>query len=229
MLRTTPLAADATLAGFLRWDGRLARESADAALYEVWLRAITREIAARISKDHGGQHADLSPKTVLRMLSHPDSDAFGADAAGARNTLLGTTLAAARRELGRLLGADASKWSWGTLHVMQFRHALDRLTDTTRTLDPAPVPRPGDGYTVNATFSDGDSWGQVDGATYREILDTSDWDRSLAINTPGQSGQPGSRHYSDLLPLWDAGRYFPLAYSRQAVDAATIDTLLIEP
>ena len=67
------------------------------------------------------------------------------------------------------------------------------------------------------------------GASYREILDTSDWDQSVAVNTPGQSGQPGSPHYSDLMPLWDAGRYFPLLYSRKAVEAETTERLVLEP
>jgi len=57
----------------------------------------------------------------------------------------------------------------------------------------------------------------------------SDWDQSVAINTPGQSGQPGSRHYADLMPLWDAGRYFPLNYSRKAVEENTVDRLLLQP
>ena len=52
---------------------------------------------------------------------------------------------------------------------------------------------------------------------------------SVAINVPGQSGQPGSKHYDDLLPLWSAGRYFPLRYSRSAVDAVTADVLTLEP
>src|SRR5947199_9523089 len=50
--------------------------------------------------------------------------------------------------------------------------------------------------------------------SYREIFDLSNWDKAVAINTPGQSGQPGSRHYSDLLSLWEAGQYFPLVYSK---------------
>ena len=84
---------------------------------------------------------------------------------------------------------------------------------------------------MNATGFD-ESWGsweQIEGASYREILDTSDWDQSVAVNTPGQSGQPGSRHYSDLMPLWDAGRYFPLSYSQQAVEKNTLDRLTLLP
>jgi penicillin amidase len=82
---------------------------------------------------------------------------------------------------------------------------------------------------VNATGYYGGSFDQVSGASYREILDTSDWDRSVAVNTPGQSGQPGSTHYSDLLPLWDQGKYFPLAYSKEAVEKVTTDRLTLTP
>jgi penicillin G amidase len=91
------------------------------------------------------------------------------------------------------------------------------------------VPRPGDDYTVNATGFLGDSFEQGSGASFREILDTSDWDKSVAVNTPGQSGQPGSVHYSDLLPLWSEGKYFPLVYSREAVEKATTDRLELRP
>jgi penicillin G amidase len=51
----------------------------------------------------------------------------------------------------------------------------------------------------------------------------------VGINVPGQSGQPGSKHYDDLLPLWSTGQYFPLSYSRAAVDAATTDVLQLIP
>ena len=96
-------------------------------------------------------------------------------------------------------------------------------------MDLGPVPRPGDEYTVNATgFRDG-GFEQGSGASYREVLDTSDWDRSVAVNTPGQSGQPESPHYSDLLPLWRDGKYFPLLYSRPAVESETVDRLVLQP
>jgi len=95
-------------------------------------------------------------------------------------------------------------------------------------LDLGPLARPGDEYTPNATGM-GDSWEQISGASYRQILDLNNWDRSWVINTPGQSGQPGSPHYSDLMQLWDVGRYFPLLYSRRAVEGETTDRLTLEP
>jgi penicillin amidase len=51
----------------------------------------------------------------------------------------------------------------------------------------------------------------------------------LVQDTPGQSGQPGSRHYDDLLKLWAEGRYFPLLYSRGRVEASARQRLLLQP
>jgi penicillin amidase len=90
------------------------------------------------------------------------------------------------------------------------------------------VGRGGDGSTVNATSS-GSDFRQTSGASYRQILDLSDWDRSVATNVPGQSGEPGSPHYDDLLQLWSEGKYHPLAFSRQAVEKVTRHRLILKP
>ena len=60
-------------------------------------------------------------------------------------------------------------------------------------------------------------------------MDLADWDRATATSTPGQSGQPGSPHYADLLPLWAAGEYFPLAFSQKKVEEVTQHRLLLLP
>jgi len=235
LLQSTPLKYDPALASFLRWDGRLTRESSQAALYEVWFQQICVALRERFSKKDGGhlqklsgRYADLPPDTVLRILVNPDRDIFGGNPLSGRDQTLADTLRSTRKELEKLQGPDASQLSWGMLHTVHFRHALDQQPGAKDVLDLGPLSRPGDEYTVNATGY-GDSWEQVSGASYREILDTSDWDQSVAVNTPGQSGQPGSPHYSDLMPLWDAGRYFPLLYSRKAVESETTDRLLLEP
>jgi penicillin amidase len=165
----------------------------------------------------------------MQILISPDKDLFGDHPLENRDQLLKDALQVAHAELEKWMGPDSRQWSWGKLHTVSFRHSLDRLAGSKDNLDLGPIPRPGDEYTVNATGTPEDSWQQISGASYREILDTSDWDQSVAVNTPGQSGQPGSRHYSDLLPLWDAGRYFPLVYSRRAVEHETTDRLVLKP
>jgi penicillin G amidase len=232
LLRSTTLSTtskdDSTLASFLRWDGRLTRESSDAALYEVWFQQICTALGKRFSPEHD-RHDDLRPNAVLLTLTNPQKNLFGENPLAARDQLLIASLSSTRNQLAKLLGPDASQWSWGKLHVVHFRHALDRQPGARALFDLGPLSRPGDEYTVNATGAYGDSWEQVSGASYREIIDPSDWDHSLAVNTPGQSGQPGSPHYSDLMRLWDAGRYFPLLYSRKAVEGETTDRLVLEP
>jgi penicillin amidase len=90
------------------------------------------------------------------------------------------------------------------------------------------VPRGGDANTVNNT-SPGPDFRQGHGASFRLIADLADWDRSVATSVPGQSGESGSPHYDDLLPLWAEGRYFPLVYSRAAVERETRERLLLRP
>jgi penicillin amidase len=229
LLRSTPLNGDRSLVGFLKWNGALKRESSDAALYEMWFRDICLALAKLFSPEHPERYNDLTPDTVLRITATPDAQLFGRDPVGRRNRMLEETLESARQELAGLMGPDPSHWSWGEMHTIRFRHALDLRTGAMETLDLGPLARPGDEYTVNATGMDEDSWEQASGASYREILDIGNWDRSVAVNTPGQSGQPGSPHYSDLITMWDAGKYFPLLYSHKAVEAGAMHRLELEP
>jgi penicillin amidase len=101
---------------------------------------------------------------------------------------------------------------WGQQHTRAFRHPL------LRSFDLGPVERSGGAGTVAA-----------DGASYREIFDVANWDRSLVINVPGQSGQPGSPFYDTLLRMWANNEYFPLAFSPQAVEKAAKLRLTLRP
>ena len=79
--------------------------------------------------------------------------------------------------------------------------------DARAKLDVGPRPRGGDSYTVDAT---GSSDNQTSGGSFKIIADTENWDNSVGINNPGQSGNVDSPHYRDLFKLWANGRYFPV-------------------
>ncbi len=221
-------APDSSAQLLLQWDDVVTRESAAAALYEIWLGETTRGVIHKAAPKSLWSLLDSqwTPATLLRVLANPQI--FGMTAADGDQILL-DSLKTATARLTQLEGPDSAKWAWGKLHVVRFRHPVDRAADSGAGFDLGPVPRPGDSYTVNATEYFDDSFEQVSGASYREILDTADWDQSLAVNTPGQSGERGSKHYSDLLPLWDHGQYFPLSYTREAVEKVTTDRLELEP
>ena len=112
--------------------------------------------------------------------------------------------------------------TWGDLHKIIFRHPLN-ATKFSR----GPITRPGDATTVNATS--GPRFYQTNGASYREIIDLSNWDRSVMTNVPGESGDPTSKHYDDLIEDWAWGQYHPMAFSRKAVEAVTEERLTLKP
>jgi len=120
------------------------------------------------------------------------------------------SLARAIAELTGEQGSDWSGWRWGRMHTRAFPHPFLSAFDL------PTVERPGGSGTVAA-----------DGASYREIFDVADWDRSRVTNTPGQSGQPGSPFYGNLLPLWADDVYFPLVYSRARVEQERAHRLVL--
>ena len=70
---------------------------------------------------------------------------------------------------------------------------------------------------------------QTSGGSFKIIVDTADWDNSLGINNPGQSGDPDSPHYRDLFELWSRGKYFPAFYSRAKVESVAESRLTLQP
>jgi penicillin amidase len=218
----------ATLAG---WDGSLSRESQAAALYAAWLQELLRGLyQPHVPKSlvEALATGDRVP-VLLAALEQPEVKWFGNDAMAGRDRLLEQSLKRAAKRLERSMSADNTLWRWGKLHTITFRHALGSLgPEFAKALNLGPIERPGDGLTPNATRHD-NSFRQVNGATYRHVFDLADWDRGVATSAPGQSGQPGSSHYADLLPLWAEGRAFPLLYTRQAIEQATLHKLQLAP
>jgi penicillin amidase len=214
----------------LDWDCALRADSPQAALYELWAAELRSAVTARaVPEAVRTARGKLPLSQVVNELSQPQPAVFGANPVASRDAMLVETLRAALEKLSAAQGTDLTHWSWGALHRVMFRHPLDASPGAAALFDRGPVQRSGDGYVVQATGFDDGSLDQVSGASYREIFDLANWDKSVAINVPGQSGQPGSKHYDDLLPLWSNAQYFPLYYSKTAVDAATTDVLELVP
>ncbi|MDX2149419.1 MAG: penicillin acylase family protein [Bryobacteraceae bacterium] len=189
----------------LAWDCRMDAASAPALLYAVWVAKLPAAIFG------------LGPMPTLEVTLR----ALEANPA-AHTGALARSFSEALVEIRRAYGSDAARWQWGALHKAMFRHPLGRPE-----LHRGPVPTPGDAHTVNAAA--GRQWQHTNGASYRQILDTADWDKSVMTNVPGESGDPDSRHYSDLLDDWAKGKYHPLPYSRKAVEAATVERITLTP
>ena len=77
--------------------------------------------------------------------------------------------------------------------------------------------RGGSGSTLNVNNFRGNDFSIVHGASFSMVLDVGNWDESRMTNTPGQSGDPRSPYYDNLLAGWAADDTFPLVYSRDKV------------
>jgi len=209
------------------WDGDLAADSAAGVIYAFWLQELLDDY-----------YQPLVPKEQLDIVRNSSGvqrmfDDLHARTGELRNAgpggILHRTFAAAVKKAIAAQGADPAKWRWGDLHTASFAHPLSSMGPAySQAFDRGPVPRSGDGFTANAT-SHGADFRQTAGASYRQVFDLADWDQGVVTSVPGQSGQPGSPHYDDLLPLWTSGEYFPLKFTRPAVEGVTKHRLMLQP
>ena len=211
------------------WDGTMDRDSAAAALYEVWsskpLRAAVLKAGAG---DAGAALAAPGDNTrMVLLLENP----FGWVTNEQRDALLLKTLPAAMQELSAKLGPEPATWKWGALHRAEFRHPLGGVVDaaTRKKLDVGDWPMSGSSFTPMAATYRASDYRLTSGASFRMVLDVGNWDASRVINAPGQSGNPESPNYRDLAPLWLEGKYVPLVYSRAAVEKETLERIQLTP
>ena len=214
------------------WDAVLSPDSAPGALFEVWFsRHLGRAVReALLSKAAAEVVTRIDPGVVVDALETPDAR-FGESPAEARDRLLLRTLAAAYAETEKLLGADPPRWRWGRLHTNLVEHPLSGLVEAAQRarIDVGPLEAGGSGYTVNASGYRASDFRQTGGPSFRMVVDVGNWDGSRAVNHPGQSGDPDSPRYRDLAERWSRGEYFPLLYSRDAIEKATERRIRLVP
>jgi len=235
LLRHVPLANPASARArelLTTWDFVLDKDSVPAGVYAMWQRRLfanTREVVipAALRKALGANFG--STKKLIDWLQSPDGR-FGANPIAGRDAVVIKSMDEAVAELTKRFGPDMQAWKYGQekYHHALIRHPLsDAVNAATKArLMVGPLPRGGDGMTVSAT-GNGDNQGS--GGSLKIIADTEDWDNTVGLNTPGQSGDPDSPHYRDLFQLWAQGQYFPVAYSRKKVDSVTESVTRLAP
>ncbi|MGE8686074.1 MAG: penicillin acylase family protein [Achromobacter sp.] len=213
------------------WDYRVGTESTAATVYEFWLPEVVRRVSDLYVPAAGRSvFGDLSTRKTLEKLAAPDA-AFGPRPEQGRDALLLEALGEGMQKLRAKLGSDPAQWQWGKLHHIQFEHSLASLlpAETAKAYGTPRYPVGGDNDTVHrATFRKTD-FRQISGASYRQVIDVADWDNSRVQNVPGQSADPRSPYYQNLLKGWATGEYFPMAFSRAKVDSEKADTLTLRP
>ncbi|MFY9718900.1 MAG: penicillin acylase family protein [Candidatus Cybelea sp.] len=89
-------------------------------------------------------------------------------------------------------------------------------------LDGVTLPGNGDAFTLHMQ-SPGFS------QSFRAVWDVGDWDDGGITLPQGESGEPGSDHYTDQVVAWVRGRLWPLPFSDAAVARTAVDRETLQP
>ncbi len=215
----------------LDWDYMLEANSIEAAIYVSWERELKTKLWQMVVPNTARSYIRyVQVSKVIDWLNAPSTHYFGDQPMAGRDQLLIQCLADALANLEKRLGKDKTKWQYGQeefKHVTM-RHPLSAaVNDSLRqVLEVGPLPRGGNGLTVGST---GSADNQPSGGTFRVVIDTGDWDRALANNSPGQSGDPNHPHYKNLFANWAKDRYFPMFYSRKKVEQVVAEKIFLKP
>lgn len=234
--------AQEALHRLLTFDGNLAAESADAALYGAFLH----ESARQIFLDELGPETDPAWQALVltadtsysaqadHLLGRADSpfwDDVNTPEVEDKPAILARSLAASVRLLEGRLGKARTAWRWGALHQYRWETDGSKLAPylgfTQRLglkalagyVDRGPYPAGGDHTTLNvAAYHWGESFDTWLIPAMRVIVDFAAEEPLRGINSSGQSGNPASPHYDDGIQAWLEGDYqvFPFREENQA-------------
>ncbi|RYG54633.1 MAG: penicillin acylase family protein, partial [Chitinophagaceae bacterium] len=214
----------------LDWNFVMDRSSIGAAIYAKWEKELMLEANLQFVPASARGLITLQTTRVISWIKKPNALLFGPDSITARDVFLQKTFTAAITKLKEQLGSDISKWQYGQdkyKHI-RFIHPLTDLLqpEWAARLNTTSLPRAGYGHTVGAT---GNMDNQGNGASFRYIANTADWDDTRMINAPGQSGDPASKWYKNLFELWAADQYFPAYFTRKKIESVTAERIELIP
>jgi penicillin amidase len=221
------------------WDFQMHMDSQQAALYAYfWLHLMDNLFNDQLAPVLRATGGDNYLWATYQLAQNPQSiwwdDTRTPEIIETRDDILKRSFAEAYTAAVQKLGEDRGAWRWGDLHTATF--VSDPLGQSGIPLVEAivnrgPVATSGGSEIVNAT-----GWSAASGSfevnslpSMRMIVDLGDMDSSLAIHTTGQSGNPFSPHYSDMIDLWRNIEYHPMLWKREQVEAAAVNTLVLRP
>jgi penicillin amidase len=183
-----------------RWDRAMREDEVAPLLFVAWLRELERGLFAAPLGPLFEEYFDFRPAALKRRL---ERDRPAAETAAALDRALA--------DLERRYGADMAQWRWGRAHQARFRNDLLSRVRGLAALTDIAIPAPGGYDTVNrghmALRNEADPFASVHGSVLRFIVDMAAPDEARFMVVPGQSGNPFSRHWSDLVRPWHDFRW----------------------
>jgi penicillin amidase len=113
-------------------------------------------------------------------------------------------------------------WAWKRFNSLDMFHPIGREGLLKRFLSITDKPQSGTQYSVRAAT-------KTHGPAMRFVGNPGNWDESILLITAGESGQPGSSHYSDQFSYWYEGKPIFAPFSDAAEEKTRKHTLTLKP
>jgi penicillin amidase len=113
-------------------------------------------------------------------------------------------------------------WAWRQFDALDIVHPLGRTGLLKAFLSITDKPQSGTAYSPRAAT-------KHHGPAMRFVANLGNWDESIMLIPGGQSGQPGSAHYTDQFPYWYEGRPIYQGFSNVAEASSRKHTLTLKP
>lgn len=122
----------------------------------------------------------------------------------------------------RLKDPNPEDWTWKRINYLDMLHPLGQQGALKKLLSITNQPQSGTSYSPRAAS-------RHHGPSERMVANLADWDQTILLITAGQSGQPGSEHYSDQFTYWFQGKAIYAPFSTAAETKVTRHTLTLSP
>lgn len=202
------------IAALRHWNGEMRRDRPEPLIATAWIDHLAHRLLAKRLGDLYSQWW-FWQTDVLTALTSQDRwcDDPATPATETCRQQVSAALDDALADLTKSYGGDWQAWRWGDAHRVTFENPLWRQVPLIKHLLRGTLPDDGDNVTVdNATATpslDGD-YPVIHGSSMRFSIDMAQPLSPVFSLAGGQSGNPLSPHYDDLLPAWRDGAAKPI-------------------
>ncbi|MDX1408846.1 MAG: penicillin acylase family protein, partial [Saprospiraceae bacterium] len=148
-------------------------------------------------------------RTIDLAINQPASEVFDRVATPAKEQFDDIVRLAFGQAVDSIEALPDDLTNWGHYRLVTIRH-LANVAPFNVTIDRAP----GDGDALNAT-------GSGSGPSWRMVVHLTDPIEAWVVYPGGQSGNPGSAHYDEMIGAWTAGTYYQAQFATSPEDLET--------
>lgn len=186
------------------WDYRYEVDKTAPTVYDVWWGTLMRMIWDEFAKDNIAVNYPSTAQTQWIMKNHPEDACFDMVSTTARETMSEILLLSFQETVQTLENwkeENNEEYSWGTYKATYISHLLPPLEP----FGHYDLKVPGGRYIIAANKKNhGQSW--------KMVVEVGSPMRAWGIYPGGQSGNPGSYYYDNMINDWARGRHYPLVF-----------------